>query len=71
MRSYIKEWFKKDFGKLADEGKKVVEMVPITVDERNKRTSTTSDKKRYDHIKFILITSFFLYQVLHPVTPPV
>jgi hypothetical protein len=39
MRSYIREWFKKSINKLTDEGKKVVETVPITDDESNKRTS--------------------------------
>jgi hypothetical protein len=71
MRSYIEEWFKKTIDKLTDEGKKAVETVPITVDESNKRTSARKlQKERYHHSKFILITSFFLYQVLHPVTPP-
>jgi hypothetical protein len=40
MRSYIEEWFKKAIDKLTDEGKKVVETVPVTVDESNKLTST-------------------------------
>jgi hypothetical protein len=39
MRSYIEEWFKKSIDKLTDEGKKVVDMVPVTVNERNKRKS--------------------------------
>jgi hypothetical protein len=41
MRSYIEEWFKKDVKKLIDEGKKAVETVRVTIDERNKRTSTS------------------------------
>jgi hypothetical protein len=41
MRSYIEEWFKKVVEKLTNEGKKIVETVPVTVDERNKRTSTS------------------------------
>jgi uncharacterized protein YuzE len=41
MRIYIEEWFKKSIEKLTDEGKKVVETVPITIDESNKRTSTS------------------------------
>jgi hypothetical protein len=39
MRSYIEEWFKKVVDKLTDEGKKEVEMVPVTVDESHKRKS--------------------------------
>jgi hypothetical protein len=39
MRSYIEEWFKNVIDKLTDEGKMTVEMVPVTVNERNKRTS--------------------------------
>jgi cytochrome oxidase Cu insertion factor (SCO1/SenC/PrrC family) len=39
IRRHIEEWFKKTIDKLTDEGKKTVEMVPVTVDERNKRTS--------------------------------
>jgi hypothetical protein len=39
MRSYIDEWFKKDVEKITDEGQRVVETVPVTVDESDKRTS--------------------------------
>jgi len=39
MRSYIEEWFKKVVDKLIDEGKRTVEMVPITAEESHKRTS--------------------------------
>jgi hypothetical protein len=39
MRNYIEEWFKKVVDKLTDEGKKMVEMVPVTIDESHKRTS--------------------------------
>jgi hypothetical protein len=41
MRSHIEEWFKKAIDKLTDEGKKAVETVLVTVDEINKRTSTS------------------------------
>ena len=41
MRSYIEEWFKKVFDKLTNEGKKTVETVPVTVEERHKRTSAS------------------------------
>jgi hypothetical protein len=40
VRSYIEEWFKKVVDKLTYEGKRTIEMVPITIDESNKRTST-------------------------------
>jgi hypothetical protein len=40
MKSYIEEWFKKAIDKLTNEGKEVVEMVPVTIDENDKRTST-------------------------------
>jgi hypothetical protein len=38
MRSYIKEWFKKVVDKLTNEGKRTVEMVPVTAKEIHKRT---------------------------------
>ena len=38
MKSYIEEWFKKDINKLTNEGKEAVEMVPVTVNENDKRT---------------------------------
>jgi hypothetical protein len=40
MKNYIEEWFKKDINKLTHEGKEAVEMVPVTIDENDKRTST-------------------------------
>jgi hypothetical protein len=40
MKSYIEEWFKNVINKLTNEGQEAIEMVPITVDENNKRTST-------------------------------
>ena len=39
MRSYIEEWFKKAIDKLTNEGKMEVETVPVTAEERHKRTS--------------------------------
>jgi hypothetical protein len=39
IRSYIKEWFKKVVDELIDEGKMMVEMVPVTAEESHKRTS--------------------------------
>jgi hypothetical protein len=41
MKSYIKEWFKKDIDKLTDEGQETTETVPVTVDENDKRTSAS------------------------------
>jgi hypothetical protein len=41
MKGYIKEWFKNSIEKLANEGQEEVEMVPVTVDENDKRTSTS------------------------------
>jgi hypothetical protein len=38
MKSYIEEWFKKAIKKLTTEGQETVEMVPITINEENKRT---------------------------------
>jgi hypothetical protein len=37
MKIYIEEWFKKVINKLTNEGKEVVETVPVTVDENDKR----------------------------------
>jgi hypothetical protein len=39
MRRYIKEWFKKVVDKLTDKGKRMVETVPVTIDESHKWTS--------------------------------
>ena len=40
MNSYIEDWFKKAIYKLTKEGQEtIVEMVPITVNKENKRTS--------------------------------
>jgi hypothetical protein len=41
MKSYIEEWFKKAIDKLTNEGQEAVETVPVTVDENDKRTSTS------------------------------
>jgi hypothetical protein len=41
MRSYIEEWFKKVVDKIANEGQRTLETVPITVEESHKRTSTS------------------------------
>jgi hypothetical protein len=46
MRSYIEEWFKKDFDKLIDEGKKAVETVPVTIDESHKNKSKRKRQTR-------------------------
>jgi hypothetical protein len=41
MNSYIEDWFNKAIYKLTKEGQeRIVEMVPITVNEENKRTTT-------------------------------
>jgi hypothetical protein len=43
MRSYIEEWFKKDFDKLTNEGQRTIrtiETIPITVKESHKMTSS-------------------------------
>jgi hypothetical protein len=40
MGSYIEEWFKKVVNKIVNEGKRILETVPITVEEIHKRTST-------------------------------
>jgi hypothetical protein len=39
MKGYIEEWLKKAIDKLTNEGKEAIEMVPVTIDEKNKRTS--------------------------------
>jgi hypothetical protein len=71
MKRYIEEWFKKAIDKLTNEGQEAVETVPVTIDENDKRTSTRENEHRSDHhSKFTLITFFFLYQVFHPVIPP-
>jgi phosphoribosyl-ATP pyrophosphohydrolase len=41
MKSYIEDWFRKEIDKLTKEGKETVETVPITVNEDNKRTTTS------------------------------
>jgi len=37
MKSYIEDFFSKEIDKLTKEGKETVEMVPISVNEENKR----------------------------------
>jgi hypothetical protein len=39
MKSYIEDWFNKTIDKLTKEGKETVEMVPLTINEENKRTT--------------------------------
>jgi hypothetical protein len=41
MKSYIEYWFNKEIDKLTKEGKETVETVPVTVNEDNKRTTTS------------------------------
>jgi hypothetical protein len=41
MKSYIEDWFRKEIDKLTKEGKETVETVPITINEDNKRTTTS------------------------------
>jgi hypothetical protein len=41
MKSYIEDWFNKEIDKLTKEGKETVETVPVTVNEDNKRTTTS------------------------------
>jgi hypothetical protein len=41
MKIYIEDWFRKEIDKLTKEGKETVETVPITVNEDNKRTTTS------------------------------
>jgi len=40
MKSYIEDWFSKEIDKLTKEGKEIVETVPVTVNEDNKKTTT-------------------------------
>jgi hypothetical protein len=40
MKNYIKYWFKRAIDKLTKEWKETIEMVPITSNEENKRTTT-------------------------------
>jgi hypothetical protein len=40
MKNYIEERFKKEIDKLTNEGKETVEMVPVTINEDNKITTT-------------------------------
>jgi hypothetical protein len=40
MKNCIEEWFKKEIDKLTNEGKETVEMVPVTINEDNKRIAT-------------------------------
>jgi hypothetical protein len=43
MKIYIEDWFKKTIDKLTKEGQEeVVEMVPITINEENKRTKISN-----------------------------
>jgi hypothetical protein len=39
MKSYIEEWFKKAIDKLTNEGQEAVDIVHVTVDDNDKRTS--------------------------------
>jgi hypothetical protein len=41
MKRYIEDWFSKAIDKLTKEGKEIVETVPVTVNEDNKRISTS------------------------------
>jgi hypothetical protein len=41
MKSYIEEWFKKAIDKLTNEGQEAIEKVHVTVNENDKRTSTS------------------------------
>jgi hypothetical protein len=41
MKNYIEEWFKKAIDKLTNEGKETIEMVPVTVNGDNKKTTTS------------------------------
>jgi len=41
MKNYIEEWFKKAIDKLTNDGKETIDMVPVTVNEDNKRTPTS------------------------------
>jgi uncharacterized protein YeeX (DUF496 family) len=41
MRSYIEEWLQREIDKLTDEGQQAVGTIPVTVDESNKKASTS------------------------------
>jgi hypothetical protein len=41
MKTYNEEWFKKAIDQLTNEEQEVVEMVPITINANDKRTSTS------------------------------
>jgi hypothetical protein len=41
MKSYIEEWFNKSIDKLTNEGQEAVERFLVTIDENDKRTSTS------------------------------
>jgi hypothetical protein len=44
MESYIEEWFKKVIDKLKNEWKEAIDMVPITIDENDKRTLVSNSR---------------------------
>ena len=41
MRSYIEEWLQRRMDKLTDEGQQPVGMIPVVIDESNKKASTS------------------------------
>jgi hypothetical protein len=41
MKNYIEYWLKKAIDKLTKEGQEAVDMVPITINEDNKRTTSS------------------------------
>jgi hypothetical protein len=41
MESYIEDWFRKEIDKLTKEGQETIETVPITINEDNKKTTTS------------------------------
>jgi hypothetical protein len=41
MRSYIEEWFQRRMDNLIEEGQQLVDMIPATVDDRNKNASSS------------------------------
>ena len=41
MKIYIEDWFNKEIDKLTKEGKETIEMVPVTINEDNKMTTTS------------------------------
>jgi hypothetical protein len=41
MRSYIEEWLQREIDKLIDEWQQPVGMIPVVVDESNKKASTS------------------------------